>query len=73
MVLFSIQDLNKLNKIFYNNDNLIFNGEIYNHVELRENIQNYNFSTNTDTEVLFKLSKKENIVNELEGIFSLYI
>ncbi len=74
-VRLSIQDLNKnSNKIFYNNDNLLlFNGEIYNHLELREKyLQNYNFSTNTDTEVLFKLFEKkgENIVNELQGIFS---
>ena len=61
-VRLSIQDLNKnSNKIFYNNDNLLlFNGEIYNHVELREKyLQNYNFSTNTDTEVLFKLFEKK--------------
>ena len=34
----SIQDLNKdSNKIFYDNDNLIlFNGEIYNHNELKK-------------------------------------
>ncbi len=71
----SIQDLNKnSNKIFCNDNNLIlFNGEIYNHNELKEKyLQNQNFSTSTDTEVLFKLLQKkgEIIVNELEGIFS---
>ena len=71
----SIQDLNKdSNKIFYDNDNLIlFNGEIYNHNELRKKyLADHNFSTNTDTEVLFKLFQKkgEGILNELEGIFS---
>lgn len=74
-VRLSIQDLNKKsNKIFYDDDNLIlFNGEIYNFIELRQKyLQNQNFSTNTDTEVLFKLFRKKgtNIVNELEGIFS---
>ena len=74
-VRLSIQDLNKKsNKIFCDDDNLIlFNGEIYNHIKLREKyLQNQNFSTNTDTEVLFKLFQKkgEIIVNELEGIFS---
>ena len=72
----SIQDLNKnANKIFYNDDNLIlFNGEIYNHNELKKKyLQNQTFSTNTDTEILFNLFQKkgETIVNELEGIFSL--
>ena len=71
----SIQDLNKdSNKIFYDNDNLIlFNGEIYNHNELKKKyLADHNFSTNTDTEVLFKLFQKkgEGILNELEGIFS---
>ena len=72
----SIQDLNKnANKIFYNDDNLIlFNGEIYNHNELKKKYLQYqSFSTNTDTETLFKLFQKkgETIVSELEGIFSI--
>ena len=47
-VRLSIQDLNKKsNKIFYDDNNLIlFNGEIYNHIELKKKyLQNYNFST----------------------------
>lgn len=56
---------------------IIFNGEIYNHVELREELQqkNYKFTTNSDTEVLLTsyIEMKENCVNELRGMYSFLI
>lgn len=53
---------------------LIFNGEIYNYLELRENLKkkNYFFETNSDTEVLIKmyLEYGENCVNHFIGMWS---
>ena len=75
-VRLAIQDLgSSSNKIFYDeNSILLFNGEIYNHKELKKKyLKNYQFSTNTDTEVLYKLfqTKGNAILNELRGIFSI--
>ena len=72
----SIQDLNKSsNRIFCNDDNLIlFNGEIYNQVQLKNKyLGDEKISTKTDTEILHKLFQKKgtDIINELEGIFSI--
>ena len=36
---------------FCNNYSIIFNGEIYNYVELKSLIKNYRFKTKSDTEV----------------------
>ena len=71
----AIQDLNpKSNKIFFNQEGLLlFNGEIYNQKVLKEKYLNLDqFTTSTDTEVLFNLLLKKGtkIVNELIGIFS---
>ena len=53
---------------------LIFNGEIYNYIEIREILKkkNYNFKTNSDTEVLLKAYKEYGIdcVNKLTGMWS---
>lgn len=53
---------------------LIFNGEIYNHADLREQLieKNYHFKTLSDTEVIIQLYKDEGIsfVDKLIGIFS---
>ena len=54
----AIQDLkSSSNKIFYNDNSIIlFNGEIYNHRELKEKyLSGLKLSSNTDTEVLFNL------------------
>ena len=72
----AIQDLNESsNRIFYNDENLIlFNGEIYNHISLKEKyLGDEKISTKTDTEILHKLFQKKgtDIINELEGIFSI--
>ncbi len=74
----SIQDLSEsANKIFYNNEYvLLFNGEIYNHGELKKKyFNNEKFQTETDTEVLFKFLIKFsfNKITELRGIFSIVL
>ena len=53
----SIIDLSEAaNQPFYSEDqrySIIYNGEIYNYVELKEELQaHYNFQTSSDTEVL---------------------
>lgn len=56
---------------------VIFNGEIYNHNELRESLieKGYTFTTNSDTEVLLTLylDKGEDCVNCLRGMFAFLI
>ena len=76
----SIIDLNNGTQPIYNNDKskvIIFNGEIYNYKELREELINkgYNFKTNTDTEVILHGYEeyKENILNKLRGMFAFVI
>jgi asparagine synthase (glutamine-hydrolysing) len=53
---------------------LVFNGEIYNYLELREKLiqQGDQFSTNSDTEVLLKLLVRqgENAIKLLNGMFA---
>lgn len=52
---------------------LIFNGEIYNYIELRKRyLKDIEFKTHSDTEVLFYLLKKfgYEIIKELNGMFA---
>lgn len=61
-----------------NNDMLIvYNGEIYNHKELREELikKGHKFKTNTDTEVILHGYEeyKEELFNRLRGMFSFVI
>ncbi|WP_298880765.1 asparagine synthase (glutamine-hydrolyzing) [uncultured Polaribacter sp.] len=53
---------------------LIFNGEIYNYLELKSQL-NYNFKTNSDTEVLLAayLEWGKECLNKLNGMFSFAI
>ena len=72
----SILDINKRSNqpIRYKNINLIFNGEIYNYLELKKNLKRkFNFTTNSDTEVLLKLIHDEGIssLKKCEGMFAL--
>ncbi len=72
----AIQDLTeKSNKIFSNNRKiLLFNGEIYNFLELKKKFfYDEEFETNTDTELLFKLFDKFGLekISECKGIFSI--
>ena len=53
---------------------IIFNGEIYNYIELKEFLlkKNYTFQSTSDTEVLLALYdlKKEKALNDLDGMFA---
>lgn len=60
----------------YKESLLIFNGEIYNYIELRSQLKKlgYNFTTNSDTEVLIKALHcwGEAAINKLEGMWSFF-
>jgi asparagine synthase (glutamine-hydrolysing) len=63
----------------YENDRywILFNGEIYNYVEIRQQLvkEGYSFNTNSDTEVIVALysKAKEKVVESLRGMFSFLI
>lgn len=54
---------------------LVFNGEIYNYVELRKELSSYSFSTTSDTEVLLAAYMQWNVkmLDKLNGMFSFSI
>ncbi|MCR2046577.1 asparagine synthase (glutamine-hydrolyzing) [Acetatifactor muris] len=57
---------------------LVFNGEIYNDVELRKELINkgYNFRSTTDTEVILKMYEEygfEQMIGRLNGMFAIVI
>ena len=56
---------------------IVFNGEIYNHDEIRKFLidKNYTFKTTSDTEVLLKAYDfwKEDLLEHIEGMFSFVI
>lgn len=60
----------------YNNSFLIFNGEIYNYLELKKELKShgYDFKTDSDTEVLIKVLDfwGEKGIQKLEGMWSFY-
>ena len=73
----SIIDLDTGNQPIYNDKKTIFtvlNGEIYNYVELREDLEKkgYKFKTKTDTEVIVHLYEDigPNLIHKLNGMFS---
>jgi asparagine synthase (glutamine-hydrolysing) len=51
---------------------IIFNGEIYNHLELRKRLQEVNFKGHSDTETILYYIRKFGIesVNDFNGIFA---
>lgn len=59
---------------YMNRYSIVFNGEIYNYIELRETLcqQGYSFNTQSDTEVLMALydRDKENCLQLLDGMFA---
>lgn len=56
---------------------IVFNGEIYNHVELRDELmaKGYGFSTTSDTEVIVALyaEKGKKLLDDLRGMFAFII
>lgn len=54
---------------------LVFNGEIYNYLELKKELSDYDFITNSDTEVLLAAYIKwgEDCLHKLNGMFSFAI
>jgi asparagine synthase (glutamine-hydrolysing) len=56
---------------------IVFNGEIYNYIELKQNLlkDGYTFNSDSDTEVLLALydQKKEKLLSDLDGMFAFAI
>ncbi len=76
----SIIDLDNGSQPMYNKDKsivIVFNGEIYNYRELREQLieKGYEFATHSDTETLLHLyeDKGEDMLNDLRGMFAFVI
>jgi asparagine synthase (glutamine-hydrolysing) len=72
----SIQDISKGHQPFrYKNYLIIFNGEIYNHLALRDELEEFKFSTNSDTETLLYLYIKyqTDMFKKIDGMFSFVI
>lgn len=76
----SIIDLKTGKQPIYSNDGkylIFFNGEIYNYLELRDELisDGYVFKTNSDTEVIINLYQKEgaNMIPRLRGMFAFCI
>jgi asparagine synthase (glutamine-hydrolysing) len=76
----SIIDLSEqANQPFYSSDKryiLVFNGEIYNYLELKKELQkDYTFATSSDTEVLLCAYQEwgEDCLNRLNGMFAFAI
>jgi asparagine synthase (glutamine-hydrolysing) len=75
----SIIDLSTGKQPIFSSDNLkviVFNGEIYNYKILKqEHLNNYNFKTNSDTEVVIALYEKYGVASfgMLDGMFAFSI
>ena len=67
---------NKANQPYVKDSTLVFNGEIYNYIELRDELkkEGYRFETGSDTEVLIKVLDcwGEKGINKLEGMWAFY-
>ncbi len=58
----------------YDNLVMVFNGEIYNHRELKKDLQEYDFQTHSDTEVLIYTFHKfgfREALRRIEGMFAI--
>jgi asparagine synthase (glutamine-hydrolysing) len=78
MVRLSIIDLSTGNQPIFSPDKrhvIFFNGEIYNHLELRSQLEGYPFSTESDTETLLAayLRWGEDCLPRLNGMFAVAI
>ena len=74
----SIIDLDSGNQPIYNEDKtiiIIYNGEIYNYKELKEDLKEYKFQTKSDTEVILHGYEKwgYEVLNKLRGMFAFCI
>ena len=72
----SIQDISEGHQpFFYKNYLIIFNGEIYNHLELRDLLKEFSFKTLSDTETLLYLylKFKEDMFKYIDGMFAFCI
>ncbi|WP_066346432.1 asparagine synthase (glutamine-hydrolyzing) [Aliarcobacter cryaerophilus] len=72
----SIQDLISGQQPYhFENYSIIFNGEIYNHLELRKELKEFSFTTNSDTETLLKLyiKYKDKFFEKIDGMFAFCI
>jgi asparagine synthase (glutamine-hydrolysing) len=62
---------------YLNRYSIVFNGEIYNYIELKQTLiqKGYSFQTESDTEVLMALyaKEKENCLSFLDGMFAFVI
>ena len=74
----SIIDLEGGNQPIYNEDEdimIVFNGELYNYKELKEELPNHEFKTNSDTEVLIHAYEEWGLefLTKLRGMFAFAI
>src|SRR5690606_12874904 len=76
----SIIDLTSGHQPMFSDDKnivIVFNGEIYNFLKLKQNLieQKVTFNTTSDTEVILKLYEKEGIssFNKLDGMYAFSI
>jgi asparagine synthase (glutamine-hydrolysing) len=73
----SIQDISHGQQPFQKRDyTMVFNGEIYNHLKLREDyLQEFNFQTTSDTETLLCMYEKfkERMFSYLDGMYAFAI
>ena len=71
----AIQDIKSGHQpFFYKNYMIVFNGEIYNHLDIRKNLD-VNWTTNSDTETLLHLYIKygEDMFDKIDGMFAFCI
>lgn len=74
----SIIDLEGGNQPIYNEDEsvmIVYNGEIYNYLELKEELSNHTFKTNSDTEVLVHAYEEWGLsfLEKIRGMFAFAI
>jgi asparagine synthase (glutamine-hydrolysing) len=72
----SIVDLKNGHQPFkFNEYIIVFNGEIYNHLELRDLLKDFSFKTSSDTETLLYLfiKYKEKMFEKIDGMFAFVI
>lgn len=72
----AIQDvMNGAQPFHYQQYTIVFNGEIYNHLELRKHLSDFTFKTNSDTETLLYLYIKYRykMFDMLDGMFAFCI